>query len=432
MVAVGGSGYFFDYILGDWSPVLKWCLAGIIVVLIVEFSPEYFRANLSGSWSDGSLRQLALEVAQQESRMAILESEFSSILGKWGKGAVVYIQYFKTRDSTELFGHSALSGSTAEDISNMRWVTPERLDRERNSISARELEKTVSENDLGVIIGVRGPAFITLFGVGVGPSRRPYTYPQVLELMELAAIMESALERAHFAAKVQRAEQLATLGLVGASLAHEIRNPLVSIKTFVQLLPTHHGDPVFREKFFRLIGGEVQRIDELTQQLLDLAAPRTYQAEVLGLHAVLRSGLELVQAKATERSVRVETLWEADPDAVFTDAGVAKQVLLNLGFNAIQAAEEKGGADQWIRVSTRRVSDGVELSVSDSGPGIAPEFQRRLFQPFQTTRSRGFGLGLAICRDILANVQATITVDPSVPGRGATFRVTFPCQSRSS
>jgi signal transduction histidine kinase len=117
---------------------------------------------------------------------------------------------------------------------------------------------------------------------------------------------------------------------------------------------------------------------------------------------------------------------------VHTDAGVAKQVLLNLGFNAIQAAEEKSDADRWIRFSTRRVPEGVELAVSDSGPGIAPEFQRRLFQPFQTTKSRGFGLGLAICRDILANVHATITVDPPVPGRGATFRVTYPCQSPSS
>ncbi len=282
------------------------------------------------------------------------------------------------------------------------------------------------------MIGIRGSDIITLFGVGVGPSRRPYTYPQVVELMELAAIMESALERAHFAAKVQRAEQLAALGLVGASLAHEIRNPLVSIKTFVQLLPTHHADPVFREKFSRLVGGEVQRIDDLTQQLLDLAAPRTYQAEPLRLHAAVGSGLELVQAKAAERGVRIETDWRADPDAVFTDGGVVKQVLLNLGFNAIQAAEEKGGADRWIRISTRSVAEGVELAVTDSGPGIAPEFQRRLFQPFQTTKSRGFGLGLAICRDILANVQATITVDPSVPGQGATFRVTYPCQSPSS
>lgn len=250
--------------------------------------------------------------------------------------------------------------------------------------------------------------------------------------MELAAIMESALERAHFAAKVQRAEQLATLGLVGASLAHEIRNPLVSIKTFVQLLPTHHADPAFREKFFRLIGEEVRRIDELTQQLLDLAAPRTYHAEMLGLHTALASGLELVQAKAAERGVRVETAWQAAPDLVFTDAGVAKQVLLNLGFNAIQAAEEKGGTDRWVRISTRRVAEGVELAVADSGPGIAPDFQKRLFQPFQTTKSRGFGLGLAICRDILANVRATITADPSVSGQGAIFRVLFPCQSPSS
>jgi len=70
--------------------------------------------------------------------------------------------------------------------------------------------------------------------------------------------------------------------------------------------------------------------------------------------------------------------------------------------------------------------------VSDSGPGVAEEIRPRLFQPFQSTKSTGFGLGLAICRDILANLDATITVDPTVPGRGATFRVIFPCQPLSS
>ena len=69
------------------------------------------------------------------------------------------------------------------------------------------------------------------------------------------------------------------------------------------------------------------------------------------------------------------------------------------------------------------------MTVSDSGPGIAAEMRPRLFQPFQSTRSSGFGLGLAICKDILGNLNATISVDPFAPGRGATFRVVFPCQS---
>jgi signal transduction histidine kinase len=430
VIAIGGL--LADRAFLRWDSFLKWLVVAGIVVVSLEILNRYIGSAFSFSTPDRRLRKEAFEVAQKESRIERLEAAFVEMLRTWGHASSAHILYFQEDGFPERIGRSRVVRSSIEAILEMEWVTPERLDRERRSGGSEDLKRIFSENDIGVMIGIRGSDIITLFGVGVGPSRRPYTYPQVVELMELAAIMESALERAHFAAKVQRAEQLAALGLVGASLAHEIRNPLVSIKTFVQLLPTHHADPVFREKFSRLVGGEVQRIDDLTQQLLDLAAPRTYQAELLRLHAAVGSGLELVQAKAAERGVRIETDWRADPDAVFTDGGVVKQVLLNLGFNAIQAAEEKGGADRWIRISTRNVEEGVELAVTDSGPGIAPEFQRRLFQPFQTTKSRGFGLGLAICRDILANVHATITVDPTVPGQGATFRVTYPCQSPSS
>jgi signal transduction histidine kinase len=222
------------------------------------------------------------------------------------------------------------------------------------------------------------------------------------------------------------------VGLLGANLAHEIRNPLVSIKTFVQLLPTHHQDPVFREKFFRLIGDEVKRIDELTEQLLDLAAPRNYKAELIDLHAVLQSSLDLVEAKATQKQVQFLTDFHASPDRVFTDPAAAKQVMLNLCFNAIQAVEHRDEAERWIRISTRNVDRGVEMAIADNGPGIAADMQQRLFQPFQTTKSTGFGLGLAICRDILANLHASVSVDPPLPGQGATFRVTYPCQASSS
>jgi signal transduction histidine kinase len=249
--------------------------------------------------------------------------------------------------------------------------------------------------------------------------------------MELASIMESALERAHFSVKAQHAEQLATVGLLGAGLAHEIRNPLVTIKTFVQLLPEHHQDAVFREKFFRLIGDEVNRIDRLTEQLLDLASPRVYSAKMIELHPVLRTSLDLVAAKATDKEIQFLTDFQAAPDLAFTDPSAAKQVMLNLCFNAIQAIEACEG-ERWVKISTRNTAAGLQMAVADSGPGIAAEISARLFQPFQTTKSSGFGLGLAICSDILANLSATISVDPPTAGHGATFRVTFPCQPLSS
>jgi C4-dicarboxylate-specific signal transduction histidine kinase len=149
---------------------------------------------------------------------------------------------------------------------------------------------------------------------------------------------------------------------------------------------------------------------------------------MIDLHRVLQASLELVAAKAADRHIRIITDLQASPDTVFTDATAAKQVLLNLCFNAIQAVEHRED-ERWIRVATRNLRGAVEVLVEDSGPGIAAEILPRLFQPFQSTKSTGFGLGLAICSDILAGLKATIVVDPPAAGRGATFRVIFPCQA---
>lgn len=373
-------------------------------------------------------RQAAFTAAQSESRLEKLETAFKSVLMGWGQSDHA-ILLSGARGSLSGSGVT-LSENDAimRGMRQLQWATPERLIRERSSPDRMALQRFMSDQRLGVVVIVEGPAVAALVGVGVPASRRPFTYPQVTQLIELASIIESALERAHFSEKAQRTEQLATVGLLGASLAHEIRNPLVSIKTFVQLLPTHHEDPVFREKFFRLIGDEVGRIDQLTEQLLDLAAPRTYSAQIVALHPVLRSSLELVEAKAAHRNVRLETEFNASPDQVFTDASAAKQVMLNLCFNALQAVEARPPEERWVRISTRNAVAGVEMVVADNGPGISSELRPRLFHPFQTTKSTGFGLGLAICSDILANLNASITVDPPAPGCGATFRVTFPCQ----
>jgi signal transduction histidine kinase len=430
--SVAGAAYVAHALLALVLPELFAFVATTVIAL-------WFAATLNG-WLNSifqfypqatAARQAAFAVSRREARLENLEPAFLSILKGWGQTDRALVvaggQDLLSGSGVEVAGGSAV----VKALRQLRWVTPERLAREKATPERVALAKFLDQHGLGVLVIGEGPTLTAFIGVGVPASRRPFTYPQVTQLMELASIIESALERAHFSVKAQHAEQLATVGLLGASLAHEIRNPLVSIKTFVQLLPTHHQDPAFREKFFTLISDEVSRIDRLTEQLLDLASPRAYIAEVIELHPVLRASLDLVAAKASDKRIEFRNDFQATPDRAFTDASAAKQVLLNLCFNAIQAVESRPG-DRWVKVSTRNVPLGLEMIVEDSGPGIAPEIRSRLFQPFHSTKSTGFGLGLAICSDILSGLNATITVDSSAPGQGAVFRVTFPCPVLSS
>lgn len=374
----------------------------------------------------GAVRQAVFTAARRETRVKELQDAFVSVLKGWGQTDRALIVSGSKEgmrgDGVELPPDSPLIAA----MQHLRWVTPERLARERGTVERNAVRDFLESHNLGALVVADGPTLTVFIGVGVAASRRPFTYPQITQLMDVASFMESALERALFSVKAQRAEQLATVGILGASLAHEIRNPLVTIKTFVQLLPNHYQDAAFRTKFFGLIGDEVTRIDRLTEQLLDMASPHTYSAQRIDLHPVLETSIELVASKAKDKRIEFLTDFRASPDTAFTDASAAKQVLLNLCFNAIQAVELQNGP-RWVKVCTRNLTTGIEMIVEDSGPGIAPEIRPRLFQPFQTTKSSGFGLGLAICSDILAGLDATISVDPSVPGHGATFRVVFPC-----
>jgi signal transduction histidine kinase len=307
-------------------------------------------------------------------------------------------------------------------------VTPERLSREREGPDSNLVKTFLAERQLGVLIFEEGIALRILIGIGPSLSRKPYTFPQVAELMELAPLIESLLERAHFSEKIRHTEQLATVGLLGASLAHEIRNPLVSIKAFSQLLPLHYQDFQFREKFFKIINEEVQRIEALTDQLMDLAAPRAYVEQSIDLHEILSSSIDLLSTKAGMRGIHLKTDLGAHMSQVVTDPHALRQVVLNLCFNAIQAFDSHSRLDMWVCIATRNLGGAVELSVSDNGPGVSPDIYPRIFEPFQTTKSSGFGLGLAVCRDILVRLRSSISVDAPEIGKGATFRVLFPAQ----
>lgn len=413
------------------EPIAFFVATGVSMGISGWLNRRFPESMFSSYPRDTVARKAAYAAARRETRPEALESMFLDILKQWSQSEHALI-LSGTTDALEGAGGSVdRNSSEMRLLKELRWVTPERLQRERSSPERARLREFLAANRLGAAVFEEGPMLALLVGVGVPFSRQPVTYPQVMQLVELTSIIEGALTRSQLSFKAQRAEQLATVGLLGASFAHEIRNPLVTIKTFAQLLPHHYGELEFRNKFFRLIVDEISRIDRLMQQLMDLSAPRAYTSEELELHALLRSSLEVASGRAADKGVRIVTDFGANPDKVLTDPSAAKQVLLNLAFNAINAAEEMPG-DRWIRVATRNVASGVEMLVADSGPGISPEMRSKLFQPFQTTRSSGFGLGLAICSDILSGLGTPITVDPAVQGQGATFRVTFPCPPSSS
>lgn len=412
----------------------EWLSYGLSIALGLWFTAEVrpWLQEVSQRKAAGErVRREAYELGRRDIGPEVMEAEFLKVLTRWADcdRAVILMA-----SQGRLVGEGvewSLDLPELKLLHAMRWVTPERLERGRPRPFGEALKRRLADAGLGAVVATGGPSLTFVIALSVPRSCQPYTFPRILKLIALEGIIESSLSRAHYLAKVHHAEKLATVGLLGASIAHEIRNPLVSIKTFVQLLPGHYQEQAFRDKFFRLIGDEVGRIDRLTEQLMDLSAPRVLVPKDTDLHELLASCLDLISAKAEDQSVNLLREFRAQPGRVFADPNGVKQVVMNLAFNAIQAQERQTDA-RWVKFATRQVPDGVELVISDNGPGIAVDVWERLFQPFQTTKSSGFGLGLAICKDILSSLHASITADPPASGCGATFRIILPCQPPTS
>ncbi len=384
--------------------------------------------TLSAWQNTAATRQAALEIARREPDPNKLLVEFESLLRAWCQTnyAVLLFDSGESYVSGDIEFAKDRSGYVA--LCKQGWTTPESLQRLRPEPGLVDLRNALAEYNLGLVVTApRGsPAPSLLLAAGVKINHRPFTYPEVQQVQEIAEFMDNILARSRLSLQARQSEQLATIGLIGASLAHEIRNPLVSIKTFSSLLPSRFEDPEFRRRFATLIPAEVERIDSLTQQLLDLSNPRRHQMERVSLHTAILETIDLMLTRAGEARVALTSQLTAGADTIWADASAMRQVLINLLINAFQALESNEG-DRIVEVRTRNSPNGsIVLEVSDNGPGIPPDQRTRLFHPFVSTKTKGMGLGLAVCADILHEHRATIIV-PDVGRPGATFRITFPC-----
>jgi len=224
--------------------------------------------------------------------------------------------------------------------------------------------------------------------------------------------------------QVCRIDRLAALGRLANEIAHEVRNPLVSIKTFLQLLPERRDDPTFFTEFLDVASSELRRMERLLDVVLRHgrqapAAGGGASADVAECFDVITT---LVRHRAVNRGIALAAQAEEGLPKVGLGDDALRQVVLNLTLNAVDAASE-GGA---VRLRAVREHDGVAVTVTDTGPGIPEALRARVFEPFFSTRSEApGGLGLSITRRLIEGAGGRIEATSSDVG-GAEFRLWLP------
>ena len=240
--------------------------------------------------------------------------------------------------------------------------------------------------------------------------------------LEIVVVLNHVSTAANHEQIMRRLDQLASLGALSAGMAHEIKNGMVAIKTFVELLLEKNQDAELNE----VVGRELKRIDGLVTQMLRLAAPRHAAFTTVRVHQLLDHSLRLVQHQINGKLISLRRDYKAEADTVRGDDAQLQQAFMNLLFNAIEAM----GANGILTVGTKNVAGEnggrkMLVQIQDTGTGIAPENLGRLFEPFFTTKKNGTGLGLAITRRVALEHHGAVEVQ-SETGKGSTFSISLP------
>ncbi len=275
----------------------------------------------------------------------------------------------------------------------------------------------------------------------LGPTDRPppdadHTLPLLTALAQNAAnaldnaVLYEDLRRSQ--TLMRRTDRLRSLEIIAGGFAHEIRNPLTSIKTFIQLAPERKDDAAFIREFSKVVLDDVYRIERLIQEVLDYARYMEPRLTDEDLNEIVASCLYFIDVKAESRGIKIEKELANDLPRVMLDRQQLKQVLLNLLLNAMDAMADNAGT---LTVRTHRLSKPgglvwAQIEVKDTGQGITPENLEHIFDPFFTTKHEsgeheGTGLGLTIAHQIIQEHHGDIHVESTL-GVGTTFYIGLP------
>src|SRR4029077_10859137 len=306
-------------------------------------------------------------------------------------------------------GDISLSNPAAESLTGMSLERRHTSYKELPIALAGPLRETLVEGNayaqLETSIRVGGELIVPLvYSTAPLKDKDGSTHGALIVFSDLSRLKELEHEK-------QRAERLASFGALASGVAHEIKNPLVAIRTFAELLPERFSDVDFREDFSKVVVREIDRIDNLVARLRGIASAPQPQMGCVDVRQPISDTLKLLRGQLEQSRTVVHFRSEDDAPFVTIDDSQLKQLFLNIFQNSLEAMDHGGELTVRVGRTPSTGASSIQIEVADTGPGMPDSVRSHIFEPFFTTKPTGSGLGLAICRSIVDAQRGSIRAE---------------------
>jgi len=432
IAAVGLETIVSNRITSPWS--LTTTTITICVLMIVCDRPMRRWMGLDRSHILLTPRRKIIDWARGLPDEDELRAKFKALLQEWCQTSSVL--FFSVKEAPFLPPHpqAAKSWMGFSVLGKDGGTTPEMLQRAKPSDGTAECMDVMSRYQLGALLAVpKGSASPSLLiGLGQKAGLRPYTFPEISDLLELTELMDNILTHTRAASHAAKIERLASATMISRGLAHDLNNLATPVSTFLQYMEQRITAGTIEAAVLADAKSSIWVMQNYIQESLFFARRLVPNFEVLEAHSVLGDVVRLSAERA--HAGKVQIIIREKPDfRLEADLALLRRLLQNLVFNGIDASPE-GGTIEITAISTD--DKKVCFRVSDQGSGIPEKIRSHIFEPYYTTKNgggdrRGIGLGLAICQKIIELHGGEISASDNSP-HGTVFTAIFPVKNEAT
>ena len=395
-------------------------IVGVIIVGPKRSGDAYFAEDIDLLETLISQAAVAMKNAQLYRQVVLVNEYVDNILSTMDSGVIAV----NMTGEISLFNPAAerLTGLHAADLQQTTYHSlPSTLASPlRDTIEARSPRSQFETS----IQGPDGMDLPLVCSTATLKNRDGSTHGALIVFSDLTRLKELEREK-------RRAQRLASFGAFASGVAHEIKNPLVAIRTFAELLPERFTDADFREDFSKVVIREIARIDDLVGRLRGIAAKAPQQVGTIDIREPIVDTIALLRAQLEQTRTAIHCEFQDSAPFVAVEEPQLKQLFLNLFLNAIEAMAPGGELTILLTRKELQSTAWIVAEVSDTGSGIPESVKTNIFEPFFTTKPRGSGLGLAICRGIADAHRGTIRAENNVNRPGTTIIVELPAATHA-